>query len=172
MRSRGILARIVPVSRPGWGSPGQGLPGEPGEPPDWGIDEGEPPQVEPPEDGPPPRPMPSPPGIWPPLEGPSHPIYPIGPGDEHPDQGPWEPGEIWPPIRPPLGSHRPPPAAGQPLPKQLAFAAIWLQGYGWRWCVVDLNAVHFPSRPTPPAGGIVGRPPARPGGTPEPEPRR
>lgn len=134
MRSRGILARIVPVSRPGWGSPGQGLPGEPGEPPDWGIDEGEPPQVEPPDIEPPP-------GIWP-GPSPGHPIEPIPPGSggDHPSTG-FPPGAIWP---------RPPAAHG----KFIVLAHV--PGYGWRYFSVDMDAI-----PEPPAGG-VGRPPARP----------
>jgi hypothetical protein len=139
---------LVPVERPerperpdrpagGWGGrpPDRPHPGEP-EYPDAGL-------------------PPDPPGVWPPLEGPSFPIFPVPPGEGDGGEGPWEPGEIWPPIRPPLGELLPP-TAGQPLPKNLCFAACYLTGYGWRWIVVDLNAIH---RPEPPAGGIGGRPP-------------
>lgn len=166
---RGYFARITPVERPGFGHPGQGLPGEPGGPPDWGLEEGAGPDQGLPGEGVPERPHPrppQPPGIWPPLEGPSHPIYPIGPedGGEHP----WEPGEVWPPIRPPGGGVAPPIAGmpgqpGQGLPKQLFFALVYLTGYGFRWVVVDLNAIHRPERPDRPAGGPIGRPPDRPG---------
>src|SRR5580693_5435842 len=173
MRSRrGYLARIVPVERPhlpeGW-RPGGG-------PPDWGLPEGERPEVEPPEPGEPGYPLPpDPPGIWPPLEGPDFPLFPV------PPDGEWEPGEIWPPIRPPGGEGEGPSTGGpgtggtpgQPLPKRYFFALVYLTGYGFKWVVVDLNAMHRPERPDrpehPPAGGIGGRPPQRPG--PEPERR-
>jgi hypothetical protein len=153
MPRRPQLGYFFPVHRPGHGLPWPERPIDPG----WGVEEGELPEVEPPEPGEPGHPLPpNPPGIWPPLDGagPSHPIFPV-----EPDDGPWEPGEIWPPIRPP-GGGRLPTAPGQPLPKQLFWALVHLTGYGFRWVVVDLNAVH---RPTPPAGGIVGRPPERPG---------
>lgn len=140
--------------RHGWrpGRPDVGLPGEEeDQTPGWGLPEGEGPEVEPPD-------IPDPPGIWPPLEGPDFPIFPVPPGGE----GPWEPGEVWPPIRPPGGGERPerpsapPGQPGQPLPKRLFFAACRIPEYGWRWVVVDLNAIH---RPDWPAGGIGGRPP-------------
>lgn len=142
------FVRLRSVHRPG--RPGQGLPGEEEDlTPEWGVPEGEHhPEVEPPE----PEDLPDPPGVWPPLEGPDFPMFPIAPED-----GPWEPGQIWPPMRPPHGSITPPGAApGQPLPKRLFFAACRLPEYGWKWIVVDLNAIH---RPDKPAGGVGGRPP-------------
>lgn len=161
---RGILARIVPVERPhlpeGWTPPWGS-----GGPPEWGLEEGEGPEVDPGEPGIGHPLPPQPPGIWPPLEGPDFPIFPVPPGgDEHP----WEPGEVWPPIRPPGGGVAPPIAGmpgqpGQGLPKQLFFALVYLTGYGFRWVVVDLNAIHRPERPDRPAGGPIGRPPDRPG---------
>jgi hypothetical protein len=122
------------------GRPEHPIAPEEGGPPEWGIEEGEPPEVEPPEIDPP-----DPPGVWPPLDAPAHPIYPVSP-----DDGSWQPGEVWPPIRPPLPA--PPPVAGQPLPKQLWWAAVYIKGHGVRWIVVDLNAIHrpdLPERPTP-----------------------
>lgn len=109
------------------------------------------PHPEPPEDlGPLP---PEPPGIWPPLEGPDFPLFPVPPDID------FEPGEIWPPIRPP-GGERPslPVKPGQGLPKRLFFALVYLQGYGLRWVVVDLNAIHRPELPggRPPDWGIEG----------------
>jgi hypothetical protein len=125
------------------GEPDIGLPDEEiDETPDWGLEEGERPEVEPP----------SPPGIWPPLEGPSFPIFPVDP-DEGGGEGPWEPGEIWPPIRPPFlgGDRLPAPAPGQPLPKRLVFVAVYIHKYGFRWVVCDLNAIHRPELPELPA---------------------
>jgi hypothetical protein len=158
--------------------PGQGLPGEGEGPvdPDYGIEEGEPPQIEPPD-------VPDPPsGIWPPLT-PEHPWRPIpswperpghglppgappagGVGGRPPERpGPGEPdeelppGSIWPPLPP--GVHG----------KFLALVLIGGGGRGlhYRYVVVDADA-----RPEPPAGGIGGRPPDRPGpGTPPREPK-
>jgi hypothetical protein len=124
------------LARPGHGLPWPGGPTDPG----WGVDEGEPPQVEPPEE--------PPPGIWP-GPTPGHPIEPIPGGPEHPDTG-FPPGSIWP---------RPPHAHG----KFIVLAHV--PGYGWRYFSVDMDAL-----PEPPAGGVGGRPPQRPGGSPEVDP--
>ncbi len=115
------------VARPGHGLPWPGSPTDPG----WGVDEGEPPQVEPPEA--------PPPGIWP-GPTPGHPIEPVPPGagGDHPSTG-FPPGSIWP---------RPPAAHG----KFVVLAHV--PGYGWRYFSVDMDAL-----PEPPAGGIAGRPP-------------
>jgi hypothetical protein len=136
------------------GRPDIGLP-EPEEPvdPDYGVDEGSPgyPDIGLPE---------PPPGIWPPLTPehpwlplfPSHPIAPGGPGaggGEHPTH-PIElpPGTVWPPL--------PPDVHG----KYLALVLIGGGGRGamYRYVVIDADAYE------PPAGGIGGRPPDRPGG--------
>jgi hypothetical protein len=129
------LARIVGLVRlkalTGRGRPEHPIaPGEEDVTPPWGIEEGERPEVEPPD-------VTDPPGIWPPLEGPDFPIFPV------PPDGEWEPGEVWPPIRPPGGGGAP----DQGLPKQLFFACCRIPEYGWRWVVVDLNAMHRPERP-------------------------
>jgi hypothetical protein len=117
-----------------------------------------------------------PPGIWPPLT-PEQPWRPIPGRPPHvgggparppaaPDQGlPGEPGEdlppgsVWPPLPP--GVHG----------KFLALVLIGASGHGahYRYVVVDADAL--PEEP--PAGGIGGRPPHRPGGPPPtPEPKR
>lgn len=155
--------RLRRVRRPG--RPDQGLPGEEEDmTPDWGLEEGEPPQVEPPEELPDP-----PPGIWPPLT-PEQPWRPIPEWPERPSTGPvpsppaggvggrpperphpgepdeeLPPGTIWPPLPP--GVHG----------KFLALVLIGGGGHGahYRYVVVDADA-------RPPAGGIGGRPPARP----------
>jgi hypothetical protein len=122
------------------GRPDQGLPpGEDPTDPDYGIDEGEPPQIEPPD------PDDAPPGIWPPPTV-GHPIVPVPPAGEGPGHLPeFPPGAIWP---------RPPgPAAG----KFLVLCRV--PGHGWKYIVVDPDAW-----PEPPAGGIGGTPPPRPGG--------
>jgi hypothetical protein len=118
--------------------PGQGLPGEEEDhTPEWGIPEGEGPEVEPPD-------LPEPPGIWPPPT-PGHPIVPVPPEGEGPGHLPeLPPGAIWP--RPP-GEH-----AG----KFVVLARI--PQHGWRYIVIDPGA--WPEEP--PAGGIGGRPPERP----------
>jgi hypothetical protein len=118
------IVRLKPVPRRG--EPQHPIaPEEEDATPPWGIEEGQGPEIEPPD-------VTDPPGIWPPLEGPDFPIFPV------PPEGEWEPGEVWPPIRPPGG------APGQPLPKQLFFACCRIPEYGWRWVVVDLNAMHRP----------------------------
>ena len=128
------------------GRPGQPLP--PGEEgpvdPDYGIDEGELPEVEPPD---------PPPGIWPPPV-PAHPIQPVPPGD------PSEPGAIWPPPGG-LGKPMPKPPAqpGQPLPKNYLLVLAKIPGYGWKYIVVDVNAImgRYPDQGLP--GGIPPREP-------------
>lgn len=125
------------------GKPGQGLPGEEEDmTPDWGLEEGdtppERPVPEPPED------LEPPPGIWP-GPTPGHPIVPIPPAAEGPGHLPSLPaGGIWP---------RPPgPVSG------LFLALCHIPGHGWRYVVIDPDAIVIPE---PPAGGI-GRPPERP----------
>ena len=120
-----FVSGFLRVRRRRPGRPDQGLP--PGEDivdPGWGIDEGEPPQVEPPD------PDEAPPGLWPPPTV-GHPIEPLPPGSQVP------PGSIWP---------RPP---GAPPGKFVVLA--WVPGYGYRYVVVDLNAVwpQPPDRPLP-----------------------
>lgn len=89
--------------------------------PDYGIEEGERPEISPPDEGdgdlevgggpilPPPTVWPKPPpGIWPP---PDRPVTPLPPGF------PMPPGSIWPPVRPPHvggGPARPPITPGRP----------------------------------------------------------
>lgn len=89
--------------------------------PDYGIEEGELPEISPPDPDdpeigggpvlPPPITWPKPPpGIWPP---PDRPVQPL------PPHFPMPPGSIWPPVNPPSvggGPIVPPPAPGQPLP--------------------------------------------------------
>jgi hypothetical protein len=121
--------------------------------PDYGVDEGdiggEGPEVEPPDIDPPP-------GVWP-GPSPGHPIEPVPPGDEGAGQLPIPPGSIWP---------RPPgPVEG------LFVVLAHIPQYGWRYIVVDPDG--WPEV-EPPAGGIGGRPPPRPGAPipPEREPKR
>ena len=144
---RGFL-KVGRRNRPG--RPDQGLPpGEGPVDPDYGVDEGELPEVEPPDLGPPP-------GIWPPPTV-GHPIVPFPPegeGGEHPGHLPEiPPGSIWP--RPPGPIHG----------KFLVLAHI--PEHGWHYIVVDPDGwparPERPERPEPPAGGIGGRPPVRPG---------
>jgi hypothetical protein len=166
----------------------RGRRGRPGGPvdPGYGVDEGEPGYPEGPEVEPPDVDVPDPPaGIWPPLT-PENPWRPIDPGfgvgrPERPSQGlpptpptppaggvggrpperpqPGEPGgeapehlpalppgTIWPPLPPGVHGHF------------LALVLIGGGGHGahYRYVVVDADA-------RPPAGGIGGRPPQRPG---------
>jgi hypothetical protein len=120
------------------GKPGQGLPGEEDlTDPDYGLEEGERPEVEPPDIDPPP-------GIWP-GPTPGQPIMPVPPAAEGPGHLPSLPaGGIWP---------RPPgPVSG------LFVALCHIPQYGWRYVIIDPDAIVIPE---PPAGG-VGRPPDRP----------
>lgn len=158
--------------RPGL-HPDQGLPGEGEGPvdPDYGVDEGELPEVEPPD---------PPIGIWPPLT-PEHPWRPIPDWPERPGQGlpptlpPAQPGQPLP--RPPLGGGAPdqglpvePPTAGHlpslppgtiwpPLPpgvhgKYLALVLVaGMPGVKYRYVVIDADA-----RPTPPDRPHPGEP--------------
>lgn len=125
------------------GKPDTGLPegnGDDDVDPGYGVEEGELPEVEPPD---------PPPGIWPPLT-PEHPWQPLPPsGGQLPV---FPPGAIWPPL--------PPGVSGQ----YLALVLIGGGGKGvhYRYVVVDANA----QLPTPPAGGIGGTPPnVRPPGS-------
>jgi hypothetical protein len=156
-----FVSGFLRVRRRG-GRPDNSLPGEEGPiDPGYGIDEGELPEVEPPE---------PPIGIWPPLT-PEHPWRPIDPGFGHggperpstgpvptprppgaPDQGlPGEPpvvgggpvlppGTIWPPLPP--GVHG----------KYLALVLVaGMPGVKYRYVVIDADA--RPSHPIAPGGG-------------------
>lgn len=107
--------------------PGQPLPGEPDvTDPDYGLEEGERPEVEPPE-------LPDPPpGIWPPPT-PGHPIQPLPPSINVP------PGAIWP---------RPPgPIEGKFI------AIVHIPDHGWHYVVIDPDAwtpEHLPEMPGTP----------------------
>ena len=163
--------------RRSFGRPDQGLPGGEDGPvdPGWGVEEGEGPEVLPPEEVPDP-----PPGIWPPLtpeqpwrpipdfperpatgpvpglpparpgQGlppqPGQPLPPTGEGgDEHPDTG-FPPGAIWPPLPPGVHGH------------YLALVLIGGGGRGlhYRYIVVDADA--RPELPERPGQGLP-RPP-------------
>lgn len=159
---RGFL-KVGRRQRPG--RPDIGLPDEPEVDPGYGIEEGEPPEI----DGGLPEP---PPGIWPPLT-PEHPWRPI-------------PGF---PDRPSTGPVPPQPAPGQPLPRppsvpgqlpEIPPGTIWpplppgVHGKYWalvavggmpggtvyRYVVVDADA--RPPRPVDPDYGVEGPPPAQP----------
>jgi hypothetical protein len=133
-----IRGGVLRVGRRSWGKPGQGWPGEEEDmTPDWGLEEGERPEVEPPDIDPPP-------GIWP-GPTPENPIVPVPPGAEGPGHLPsLPPGGIWP---------RPPgPVSG------LFVALCHIPNYGWCHVIIDPDAIVIPE---PPAGGI-GRPPDRP----------
>jgi hypothetical protein len=126
--------------------PDQGLPGE-GEPvdPDYGVPEGELPEVEPPD---------PPPGIWPPLT-PEQPWRPIPDWPERPSTGPVLPGR--PPVAPGQGlpgeggepghlPSLPPGTIWPPLPpgvhgKYLALVLIGGGGKGahYRYTVIDAD---------------------------------
>lgn len=152
--------------RPGQGLPGGGGPVDPG----WGVDEGERPEVEPPEPGEPTHPwVPPSVGIWPSPGRPSHPIYwpipkpPVGiwppPTPEHPIQpvppenGGGEGGgtkPIDPDARPehPIyepGTVWPPPNA---VGKFVVLA--WIPGQGWKYIVIDASLK--PTHPIAPGG--------------------
>jgi hypothetical protein len=124
--------------------PGQGLPPEEEDmTPGWGVEEGEPPQVEPPDIDPPP-------GVWP-GPSPGHPIHPVPPAGEGPGHLPEiPPGSIWPRPPGPVSGH--------------FIVLAHIPQYGWRYIVIDPDGW-----PEPPAGGIGGVPPQRPGPG---EPRR
>lgn len=128
-------------------------PGQPVDP-DYGVDEGagvdnelpvEPPEIEPP------------PGIWPPptIGHPVHPIAPPSPGAPGHLPSP-PPGAIWPPVESPV--------------EGLFIVLAHIPDHGWKYIVIDPDAWERPDI-EPPAGGIGGRPPPRPG-VPQPEPKR
>jgi hypothetical protein len=95
----GFLHRVRRPGRPG--RPDTGLPDPEGEvDPGWGVEEGELPEIQPPD---------PPPGIWPPLT-PEQPWRPVPDWPERPSHG--LPGHL-PPARPGQGL---PPQPGQPLP--------------------------------------------------------
>lgn len=144
VRIRGGWLNIGRRTRPGGGSPVD---------PDYGVDEGEPgypegPEVEPPEIEPPP-------GIWPPptIGHPVHPIAPPSPGAPGHLPSP-PPGAIWPPVDHPV--------------EGLFVVLAHIPDHGWKYIVIDPDAWERPEL-TPPAGGIGGTPPPRPG---EPLPPR
>ncbi len=138
------------------GHPDQGLPdGEGPVDPDYGIDEGELPEVEPPD---------PPVGIWPPLT-PEHPWRPIPGWPERPSTGPvptprppgtpdqglpggggtpghlpsFPPGAIWPPLPP--GVHG----------KYLALVLVaGMPGVKYRYVVIDADASFPKPEPKPP----------------------
>jgi hypothetical protein len=147
---RGFLRIVKPGHHPGHPLP----PDEGPVDPDYGIPEGELPEVTPPD---------PPPGIWPPLT-PEHPWRPIPdwperpstgpvptPPGGRPDQGlpgeptqPLPPGTIWPPLPP--GVHG----------KFLALVLIGATGHGvhYRYVVVDADlrpdqGLPLPPRPEP-----------------------
>lgn len=148
------------------GKPDQGLPPEEGGAvdPDYGLEEGEGPEVSPPLPG---QGLPKPPpGVWPPpnIDHPIQPLPPSFPGMPKPPIA-LPPGMIWPNPNPPSvggGPIVPPPTVGggpaQPpglppsvgggpiIPPQSYVVLVWISGgYGWRYVVVDPSLV-----PTPP----------------------
>jgi hypothetical protein len=122
------LAIVIPVSDLGGGLPSQGLPGIPGYP-SQGLPggPGHPSQGLP--GGPAGGPVPTPPIHLPPQAG-QLPIYPANPS--HPIELP--PGSVWPPL-------------GPSVPSGKALAVVWIQGFGYRWTVID-TTVHV--NPAPP----------------------
>lgn len=103
------------------GRPDQGLPpGEEPVDPGYGVEEGELPEVEPPE---------PPPGIWPPPT-PGHPVQPLPPEDPTP------PGTIWPPAGTPE----------HPIYTKKYWVVAGIPGIGWRYICVDPSLM---PRPTP-----------------------
>jgi hypothetical protein len=138
------------------GHPDQGLPdGEGPVDPDYGIDEGELPEVEPPD---------PPVGIWPPLT-PEHPWRPIPGWPERPSTGPVPtprpPGtpDQGLPGEPPTAGHLPsfpPGAIWPPLPpgvhgKYLALVLVaGMPGVKYRYVVIDADASFPKPEPKPP----------------------
>ncbi len=141
------------------GHPDQGLP-SPEVPvdPDYGIDEGELPEVEPPD---------PPVGVWPPLT-PEHPWRPIPSWPERPSTGPVppQPAPGQPLPRPPVGGGDggeagqlpsfPPGAIWPPLPpgvhgKYLALVLVaGMPGVKYRYVVIDADASFPKPEPKPP----------------------
>lgn len=156
---RGFLRVVRRGGKPDQGLPGPELPVDP----DYGLEEGERPEVEPPMVLPKP-----PPGVWPPptIEIPIQPLPPSFPGMPKPPIA-LPPGMIWPnpnppsvgggPIVPPgpppsvgggpITPGLPPSVGGGPIiPPQSFVVLVWISGgYGWRYVVVDPSLV-----PTPP----------------------
>jgi hypothetical protein len=141
---------------PDQGGPGgrPGRPERPGHLPGWGR--------------PPGRPGNRPPGSWGgrPVDpgwgvdegdGGDH-IWPFPPGSGLPPV----PGQPLPPVDPPPGTIWPPLPPNVDIHGKLLLLA-WIPGVGNRWVVVNV--------PEPPAGGIGGTPPQRPGPTPPPTPK-
>lgn len=97
------------------------------------------------------------PPIDPPEVGPGTPEHPIFIPDR-PNLPQLPPGSVWPPFNPGDG------VSGKVL------MLCWIPGVGKKWVVIEVPTM-WP--PTPPAGGIGGTPPPRPGGGPiVPEPKR
>jgi hypothetical protein len=144
------------------GKPDQGLPGEEeDQTPDWGLEEGELPEVEPPD---------PPVGIWPPLT-PEHPWRPIPDWPERPSTGPVPTPPVppaggiggTPPARPGPGPGEPghlpsfpPGAIWPPLPpgvhgKYLALVLVaGMPGVKYRYVVIDADASFPKPEPKPP----------------------
>jgi hypothetical protein len=168
-----FVSGFLRIRRPGR-HPDQGLPGPEGPvDPDYGVDEGELPEVEPPD---------PPVGVWPPLT-PENPWRPIDPGwgvgrPERPSTGPVptppvQPGQPLP--RPPIGGGGhpdqglpgeggeaghlpafPPGAMWPPLPpgvhgKYLALVLVaGMPGVKYRYVVIDADASFPKPEPKPP----------------------
>lgn len=105
---------------------------------------------------------------WDPGGHPGHPIPPLPPGVDPPDPPlEPEPGEPTHPIVIPAPPTLPPGFVWPPFDPSDALSGkvlllCWVPGVGKpRWVVVDLPEFTLP---TPPAGGIGGTPPPRPGG--------
>lgn len=135
----------------GWFTPvGGNLPSLPEKPehPPWGK---------------PIQPLPPLPPVDPPIDPPEvddgatpeHPIF-------LPDKPNLPPGFVWPPFNPGDGI------------QGKALLLCWVPGVGKKWIVVDVPSLPgtWPPEGWPPAGGIGGTPPPRPGGGPtEPQPK-
>jgi hypothetical protein len=148
---RGFLR--IAKRRPGGGGPVD---------PDYGIDEGEPPEY---PEGPDVEPPEPPPGIWPPLT-PEHPWRPIPSLPERPSTGPVPPGR--PPGAPDQGlPELPPGTVWPPLPpgvhgKFLALVLIGGGGHGVHYRYVVVDADSRPERPVRPDQGLPQPPTAQP----------
>lgn len=126
-----VVGFLRAIKRRPWHKPGQPLPPDEGGPPDWGIEEGERPEVEPPEPGELPPP---PPGVWP---GPSAelPWVPVPPDIDVP------PGTIWPSPGTPEHPIKP----GKKL-----WILVFIPGHDWWYVCVDPGLlVPKPGNPLP-----------------------